>query len=61
MTNPLHGAEEIISHHGRYVTSYGYEVGERGHEEDCAKRIAHLLAVPVRSAPALVPGLEPTR
>ena len=60
-TNPLYGAEEILPHHGRCVTSYDDEVGERGHEEDCATRIAHLLAIPVRFAPALVPDLEPTR
>lgn len=48
VTNPLHGAEEIIAHRGRYVTSHGYEVGERGEEKGCATRIAQILAVSVR-------------
>ncbi|MEV7871526.1 hypothetical protein AB0P17_36750 [Streptomyces sp. NPDC088124] len=59
MTNPLHGTDEIIAHPDRYVTSYGYEVGEPGHEKECATRIAQLLACPAPSAPR--PKLETVR
>ncbi|MFJ1744867.1 hypothetical protein ACIOJD_01295 [Streptomyces sp. NPDC088116] len=61
MTNLPHGAEEILSHYGRPVTSYDYEVGERGREEDWVTRIARLLTIPVRFAPAFDADLEPTR
>ncbi|MFI7239589.1 hypothetical protein [Streptomyces cyaneofuscatus] len=46
-TNPLHSllTEEIVAEGGRYVTSFSYEIGERGREKACADRIAHLLAV----------------
>ncbi|MEW2067880.1 hypothetical protein [Streptomyces sp. NPDC007346] len=45
-TNPLHRllTEEIVAEGGRYVTSFSYEIGERGREEECADRMAHLLA-----------------
>ncbi|MFD9291781.1 hypothetical protein ACFWBV_26540 [Streptomyces sp. NPDC060030] len=45
-TNPLHGllTEEIVAVEGSYVTSFGYEIGEEGHEGECARRVAHLLA-----------------
>ncbi|MGW1433382.1 hypothetical protein ACWD6K_32780 [Streptomyces sp. NPDC002431] len=45
-TNPLHGflTEEIVAAGGHYVTSFAYEIGEQGHEKECAQRIARLLA-----------------
>ncbi|MFJ1698200.1 hypothetical protein ACIOHC_24295 [Streptomyces sp. NPDC088252] len=51
-SNPLHGmlTEEIVAIDGRYVTSFEYEIGEQGHERQCAARIAYLLAVPASSA-----------
>ncbi|MEU0389991.1 hypothetical protein [Streptomyces chartreusis] len=36
----------------RYVTSFDYEIGERGRETECAERIAQLLAL----GPASVRG-----
>lgn len=46
-THPQHGllTEEIFAGGGRYVTSFFYEIGERGRETACADRIARLLAV----------------
>ncbi|RCH64261.1 hypothetical protein DT019_34315 [Streptomyces sp. SDr-06] len=51
--NPLsaHLTEQIATTEGRYITSFGYEIGERGHEASCAERIAHILAVPVQTGP----------
>ncbi|WP_328313054.1 hypothetical protein OG432_24245 [Streptomyces sp. NBC_00442] len=51
--NPLHEmlTENIATEGDRYVTSFGYEIGERGHEAGCAERIAHLLLVPVQTGP----------
>ncbi|MEU0135612.1 hypothetical protein ABZ172_16525 [Streptomyces sp. NPDC006296] len=54
--NPLHGllSEEIVAVERRYVTSFGFEIGEEGLEEECARRVAHLLAasgVPQGGAP----------
>ncbi|MEU9195370.1 hypothetical protein [Streptomyces hundungensis] len=51
--NPLHEAltEQIATNGVRYVTGFGYEIGERGHEAGCAERIAHMLGVPVRTGP----------
>ena len=51
--NPLNAllAEQIATTDDRYVTSFGYEIGERGHEASCAERIAHMLAVPVQTGP----------
>ncbi|GAA2440443.1 hypothetical protein GCM10010433_46750 [Streptomyces pulveraceus] len=45
-TNPLHDllTEEIVAADGHYVTSFAYEIGEQGHEKECAQRIAQLLA-----------------
>ncbi|MCX5411889.1 hypothetical protein [Streptomyces sp. NBC_00059] len=45
-SNPLHGllTEEIVAADGRYVTSFGSEIGEEGRERECAHRVAHLLA-----------------
>ncbi|MGW7096938.1 hypothetical protein [Streptomyces sp. NPDC054874] len=37
--------EEIVAEGGRYVTSFFYEIGERGREKACADRIVRLLAV----------------
>ncbi|MGW2228256.1 hypothetical protein [Streptomyces formicae] len=47
VANPLHPqlAEEILLADGRYLTSFDYEIGERGDEQACADRIAHVLAV----------------
>ncbi|MGW5928099.1 hypothetical protein ACWF2L_17885 [Streptomyces anulatus] len=44
-TNPVHEllTEEITAAGGRYVTSFDYEIGEQGHESECARRIAYLL------------------
>ncbi|WP_406117514.1 hypothetical protein [Streptomyces anulatus] len=55
-THPLHSllTEEIVAEEGRYVTSFLYEIGERGHEKACADRIARLLAA---SRPATVGAL----
>ncbi|MEU5900514.1 hypothetical protein [Streptomyces venezuelae] len=46
VANPLHPqlAEEIRLTDGRYITGFDYEVGERGDEQACADRIAHILA-----------------
>ncbi|MFI7285243.1 hypothetical protein ACIBRY_00995 [Streptomyces anulatus] len=46
-TNPQHGllTEEIVAERGCYVTSFFYEIGERGREKACADRIARLLSV----------------
>ncbi|MFB7212686.1 hypothetical protein [Streptomyces sp. NPDC056255] len=56
-TNPLHGplTEEIVAVNGRYVTSFKYEIGEQGHEKDCADRIAQLLTAktPLRQGAAV--------
>ncbi|MEV5940661.1 hypothetical protein [Streptomyces sp. NPDC051994] len=51
--NPLseHLTEQIAMDGSRYVTSFGYEIGERGHEASCAERIAHILAVPIQTGP----------
>ncbi|MFI8438645.1 hypothetical protein ACIGJO_33920 [Streptomyces sp. NPDC079020] len=61
-TNPLHGilAEEIVAVGTTYVTGFGYEIGEHGHEGQCATRIAHLLAVP-RTSPARTPSVPEVR
>ncbi|MER5257414.1 MULTISPECIES: hypothetical protein [unclassified Streptomyces] len=47
VTNPLNDmlTEEIVATGDRYVTSFGYEIGEHGHERACAERLAQLLAV----------------
>ncbi|MFI6683382.1 hypothetical protein [Streptomyces sp. NPDC050485] len=52
--SPLHEmlTEDIATDGDLYVTSFGYEIGERGHEASCAERIAHLLLlVPVQTGP----------
>ena len=36
-----HLTEQIAVDGSRYVTSFGYEMGGRGHEASCAERIAH--------------------
>jgi hypothetical protein len=38
-------SEEITSTGDRYVTSFDYEIGERGRETECAERIAQMLAL----------------
>ncbi|MEU1302575.1 hypothetical protein [Streptomyces shenzhenensis] len=47
VSNPLNGrlSEQISAVDAHYVTSFAYEIGERGREEDCAERIARILAV----------------
>lgn len=47
VSNPLNSrlSEQISAVDAHYVTSFGYEIGERGREEDCAERIARILAV----------------
>ncbi|MEV6836752.1 hypothetical protein AB0N17_19970 [Streptomyces sp. NPDC051133] len=52
MTNPLHpGLGEIVTAHGgRYLTDYGYEIGEQGDETATAERVAFLLGLPRSSA-----------
>ncbi|MFE9607738.1 hypothetical protein [Streptomyces sp. NPDC006012] len=44
---PLNGCptEQTSAVDTHYVTSFGYETGERGREENCAERIARILAV----------------
>ncbi|GGU15668.1 hypothetical protein [Streptomyces violascens] len=42
-------AEHIAMNGNHYVTPFGYEIGERGHEASCAERIAHMLAAPVQT------------
>lgn len=53
--NPLNAllTEQIATTGDRYVTGFGYEIGERGHEASCAERIAHMLAVPIQTGPRL--------
>ncbi|NDZ62357.1 hypothetical protein G3I47_34730 [Streptomyces anulatus] len=55
-TNPPHSllTEEIVAAEGRYVTSFLYAIGERGHKKACADRIARLLAA---STPATAGAL----
>ncbi|RNG38029.1 hypothetical protein [Streptomyces botrytidirepellens] len=45
VANPLSAtlAEEISGHGGRYVTAWGYELGELGDEIGTAGRLAFLL------------------
>lgn len=59
VSNPLHGMlnEEIVAVGDRYVTGFGYEIGEHRHEGSCADRIAHLLAV--QSTPNAAGGSAP--
>ncbi|OUD01472.1 hypothetical protein [Streptomyces swartbergensis] len=47
VSNPLNSrlSEEIVLAGDRYVTSFAHEIGERGGEQECAKRIARMLAV----------------
>ncbi|MFI1736564.1 DUF6415 family natural product biosynthesis protein [Streptomyces sioyaensis] len=44
-SHPLHSAacEDITAEADRYVTSYGYEVGQYGDEREAARRISHLV------------------
>lgn len=47
VTNPLNSrlTEEILAKGDQYVTGFDYAIGEHGHEQPCAERIARLLAV----------------
>ncbi|MGW3627527.1 hypothetical protein [Streptomyces sp. NPDC000880] len=51
--NPLNAvlAEAIGTCDGRYVTGWGYELGETGDEAGTAQRLAFLLGVPGDSRP----------
>ncbi|MGV9456346.1 hypothetical protein [Streptomyces sp. NPDC003635] len=53
VTNPLNGrlTEEIVAVADRYVTGFDYEAGVRGAEQECADRIARILAVGPADAP----------
>ncbi|MGW2083442.1 hypothetical protein ACWCOW_42565 [Streptomyces sp. NPDC001939] len=43
------GVVEAVDHRdGRYVTDWGYELGETGDEEGTAQRLAYLLGLPRR-------------
>ncbi|MFD0436987.1 hypothetical protein [Streptomyces chartreusis] len=46
-TNPLNSrlTEEIVATDDSYVTSFDYEIGERGSEGECAERVARVLAI----------------
>ncbi|MGW0772013.1 hypothetical protein [Streptomyces sp. NPDC002676] len=48
MTNPLHPGlgETVTAQGGRYLTDYGYEIGEHGDEPATADRVAFLLGLP---------------
>ncbi|MGW5097090.1 hypothetical protein ACWEQ1_19255 [Streptomyces nodosus] len=50
VSNPLNrGVIEAVDHRdGRYVTAWGYELGETGDEEGTAERLAYLLGLPRR-------------
>ncbi|MFG2270683.1 hypothetical protein ACGFNY_13070 [Streptomyces chartreusis] len=54
-TNPLNSrlTEEILTKGDQYVTGFDYAIGEHGHEQACAERIARMLAVgtPATAAP----------
>lgn len=47
VTDPLneHLTEDSLVGGDCHLTSFNYEIGERGHERDCAVRIAKVLAV----------------
>jgi hypothetical protein len=53
VANPLHpGLGEIVTAQGdRYLTDYGYEIGEHGDEPATADRVAFLLGLPRVSIP----------
>ncbi|MFD0393772.1 hypothetical protein ACFQ3Z_20775 [Streptomyces nogalater] len=53
MTNPLHPriGEVLRALGGRYLTDYGYEIGEHGDEPATADRVTHLLGLPRTSIP----------
>jgi hypothetical protein len=64
VTNPLHpGLGEIVTAQGgRYLTDYGYEIGEHGDERATADRVAFLLGLPsVRLAQQSTTCLEVVR
>lgn len=54
-TNPLNSrlTEEILTKGDQCVTRFDYAIGEHGHEQACAERIARMLAVgtPATAAP----------
>ncbi|KAF5994162.1 hypothetical protein [Streptomyces sp. WAC00263] len=53
VTNPLNTvlAEAIATCNGRYVTGWGYELGETGDEAGTAQRLAFLLGAPGGNCP----------
>lgn len=50
VANPLSSSlfEDIVHRGGRYVTAWGYELGELGDETGTARRLAYLLGAPSR-------------
>ncbi|MEU8403861.1 hypothetical protein AB0C28_52550 [Nonomuraea sp. NPDC048892] len=55
--NPLHPRIKAVvtATNGRYLTDYGYELGEQGDERATADRVAFLLAAP---AAAIADGVQ---
>ncbi|MFJ3822226.1 hypothetical protein [Streptomyces nodosus] len=53
VSNPLNSrlSEEITVTEGSFVTSFDYRIGERGREQECAERIACILAVSATPLP----------
>jgi hypothetical protein len=52
VTNPLHPlvTEIVTVQGGRYLTAYGYEIGEHGDERGTVERLAFLLGLPRATA-----------
>jgi hypothetical protein len=52
VTNPVSSlmAEEIVLERGRYITGFGYEIGERGQEKTCIDRLAYMLGATRKAA-----------
>ncbi|MGW2708091.1 hypothetical protein ACWC4J_03710 [Streptomyces sp. NPDC001356] len=55
VTNPLNPGlgETVTAAGGRYLTDYGYEIGEHGDEPATADRLAFLLGVPTARGEAV--------
>ncbi|MBC2903127.1 hypothetical protein [Streptomyces cupreus] len=58
VTNPLNSrlTEEIVAVADQYVTGFDYEIGVQGAEQECADRIARLLAVGPADAQRATPA-----
>ncbi|GHF13639.1 hypothetical protein GCM10014715_81530 [Streptomyces spiralis] len=56
VTSPLNSrlTEDIVADGDQWVTSFAYAIGEHGHEQQCAERIARVLAVGTDSVPRTV-------